>query len=80
MSVWASLGSQRLHSVELPELVQEVHIFADNDAPGLEAAQRSGEVHHVLGRTVLIRRPPPEHTDFNDWIVADADAWAEDWA
>src|SRR3954470_7415266 len=31
--VWASLGCRRLHRVELPELVREVHIFGDNDEP-----------------------------------------------
>jgi hypothetical protein len=33
-------------------------------------------VHRDRGRTVCIRRPPPEFNDFNDFIVAAADAWA----
>jgi hypothetical protein len=78
MSVWASLGGKRLHNVELPPFVREVHIFADNDAPGREAADRACEVHCKLGRVVEIRRPPLEFKDYNDFIVADADAWAGD--
>jgi putative DNA primase/helicase len=60
MSIWACLGSKRMHQVELPPLVEHVHIFADNDIPGFEAAHRTRDVHHALGRDVTIRRPPPE--------------------
>ena len=80
MSVWASLGGKRLHNVELPPFVREVHIFADNDAPGREAAWRASNAHCELGRTVRIRRPPPEIKDYNDFVVSDADAWAKDWS
>jgi putative DNA primase/helicase len=78
MSVWASLGGKRLHNVELPPLVCEVHIFADNDQAGREAAHRAGDVHRKLGREVKMRSPPPEFKDYNDFIIADADAWAGD--
>ena len=78
LSVWASLGGKRLHNVELPAFVREVHIFADNDQPGREAAYRASDAHRELGRTVKIRRPPPQFKDFNDFIVSDADAWAGD--
>jgi hypothetical protein len=80
MSVWASLGGGRLHNVELPAFVREVHIFADNDTPGREAAYRASDVHLKLGRTVEMRRPPPEFKDYNDFIVSDADAWAKDFS
>jgi hypothetical protein len=80
MSVWASLGGKRLHNVVLPPFVREVHIFADNDQAGREAAHRASDVHRKLGRDVEIRRPPPEFKDYNDFIVADADAWAKDFS
>jgi hypothetical protein len=80
MSVWASLGGKRLYNVELPPFVREVHIFADNDQPGREAAYRASDVHRELGRMVKIRRPPPQFKDFNDFIMSDADAWAKDWS
>jgi hypothetical protein len=78
MPVWASLGGKRLHNVELPSFVREVHIFADNDTPGREAAYRASDAHRELGRTVRIRRPPPQFKDFNDLITSGADAWAGD--
>jgi putative DNA primase/helicase len=71
--VWASLGCQRLHRVELPEIVEEVHIFGDNDASGRGAAQRAAEVHMQLGRRVVLRFPPEGLKDFNDLLNADAD-------
>ena len=43
MTVWASLGASRLHSVELPPEVEEVHVFVDNDEPGRTAAKRTAE-------------------------------------
>jgi putative DNA primase/helicase len=76
--VWASLGGQRLHRVELPEVVQEVHIFGDNDVSGRAAAQRASEVHIALGRRVVLRFPPDGLNDFNDLLNADADETLRD--
>jgi putative DNA primase/helicase len=78
MSVWACLGSKRMHTVELPPFVRHIHIFADNDRPGSDAAERTSRVHRDLGRTVTVRTPPAEFEDYNAFIVADADAWAGD--
>jgi putative DNA primase/helicase len=76
--VWASLGCRRLHRVELPELVREVHIFGDNDEPGRAAAHRTSEVHLALGRRVVLRFPPEGLKDFNDLLNADADETLRD--
>jgi putative DNA primase/helicase len=46
MSVWASLGGKRLHSVELPPFVREVHIFCDNDQPRIGLAM---SIAHLAG-------------------------------
>jgi putative DNA primase/helicase len=75
MPVWASLGSARLHRVELPPLVQEVHVFGDNDEAGKKAADRTAETHLGLGRTVHIHFPRQGSRDFNDALLADADDW-----
>ena len=56
------------------------YIFSDNDPPGQEAAEKAAKVHTDLRRRVEIRRPPVGFTDFNDWIIADADAWQKDCA
>jgi len=75
MTVWASLGASRLHSVELPPEVEEVHVFVDNDEPGRTAAKRTADVHTSLGRRVYLRSPPDQCGDWNDFLnlIADRD-------
>jgi hypothetical protein len=68
VTVWASLGSARLHQVELPSEVKEVHIFVDNDEPGRLAAKRTADVHTKAGRRVYLRSPPDECGDWNDFL------------
>jgi DNA primase len=75
MTVWASLGAARLHSVELPPVVEKVFIFGDNDEAGRKAAQRAGEAHTDLGREVRIHFPRGEAKDFNDLIIESANGW-----
>lgn len=75
MTVWASLGASRLHSVELPSEVEQVHIFADNDEPGRAAARRAAQTHANAGREVWLRSPPDQCGDWNDFLnlIADRD-------
>jgi hypothetical protein len=75
MTVWASLGASRLHNVELPSEVEEVHIFVDNDEPGRTAAKRAADVHTSIGRRVYLRSPPDQCGDWNDFLnlIADRD-------
>lgn len=74
--VWASLGASRLHQVELPNIVREVHVFADNDDAGRKAAEMARAAHEALGREVQIHFPRNGAKDFNDAINEDADGWA----
>jgi putative DNA primase/helicase len=67
--VWASLGCHRLHRVELPSLVREIHVFADNDEPGRTAANRTAALHQQAGRKVVLRFPPDTCKDWNDFQV-----------
>ena len=75
MTVWASLGASRLHSVELPPEVEEVHVFVDNDEPGRTAAKRAADTHTSMGRRVYLRSPPDQCGDWNDFLnlIADRD-------
>lgn len=75
LPVWASLGAARLHRVELPAEVGEVHVFVDNDEPGRAAAKRAADIHTSLGRRVCLRSPPDECGDWNDFLnlLADRD-------
>jgi putative DNA primase/helicase len=76
MSVWACLGASRLHNVELPPFVREVHIFADDDEAGRDAAEKTAAVHQSLRRRVLVHYPPLPATDWNEFLSTDADRWA----
>ena len=55
---WAALGAKRLHQVEIPQQVAELHIFADDDNPGRAAANRAKDRHTHAGCRVVIRFPP----------------------
>lgn len=68
--VWATLGAQRLARVAVPREVAEVHIFADNDEPGRAAAEQAAERHTREGRSVRIRFPALEFSDWNDALRA----------
>jgi putative DNA primase/helicase len=76
MSVWACLGAHRLHNVELPPFVREVHIFADDDETGRDAAEKTAAIHQALRRRVLVHYPPLPATDWNEFLITDADRWA----
>ena len=78
MSVWSSLGSERLHLVELPDVVEVVHFFADADDAGQRAADKAAIIHKRLVRRVEIHTPPAPHSDYNDYLLADADAWQKE--
>jgi DNA primase len=71
----AKLEHSRLHSVELPPEVDEVHVFVDNDEPGRTAARRAADVHTSIGRRVYLRSPPDQCGDWNDFLnlLADRD-------
>jgi len=67
--VWAALGA-RLAAVGIPAVVRELHIFADNDAPGQKAASEAAERHSRRGIKVVIRTPADEFGDWNDVLHA----------
>jgi putative DNA primase/helicase len=65
---WACLGASRMHRVAVPDSVRELHIFIDNDDPGRDAAERTAHAHRH--RRVVLRRPPDELGDWNDFLCA----------
>ena len=68
--VWACLGAGRMHRVQLPETVRELHLFGDNDDPGKCAVERTAHVQH--GRRVVLRFPPDGCKDWNDFLALQA--------
>ena len=72
LPVWCSLSASRLDRLWLPPESLEVHVFADNGAPGHEAAERAAKAYQAQGRRVVVRFPPAEFGDFNDLLCAEA--------
>jgi hypothetical protein len=68
--VWTCLGAARMHRVELPETVRELHLFGDNDEPGRCAVERTAHVQH--GRRVVLRFPPDGCKDWNYFLALQA--------
>lgn len=69
ITTWASLGAQRMHRVNIPDLCRELHIFVDADEAGMAAAERTAYAHRQTGRRVHIRIPPDGCKDWNDAIM-----------
>ena len=69
LPVWCALGASRMHRVALPPSVRKVVIFADNDAAGREAAERTANIHRLVDRSVEMRLPSIG-VDFNDELTA----------
>jgi putative DNA primase/helicase len=72
--VWASLGSERLGLVRIPEIVRELHVFGDNDDAGRKGADKAAERWAKRGVTVKLRFPPDGVSDWNDYLQARAHA------
>jgi putative DNA primase/helicase len=66
---WACLGAQRLGKLTLPLSVREVHVFADNDEPGVLHATAAAKHYSLSGRRVYLRRPPDNLKDWNDALL-----------
>jgi hypothetical protein len=65
--VWACLGSFRMCRVWIPDVVQELHLFGDNDDPGRDAVERAAHAHRH--RRVVIHFPPDQCPDWNDALI-----------
>lgn len=69
LPVWAALGA-RMKAIKLPAEVEEVMIFRDNGAAGLDMAVAAAELWEDQGRRVMIEAPPAELGDWNDVLKA----------
>lgn len=67
---WATLGSQRFDRIEIPDVVKELHLFADDDPPGRKAAEKAVARYQRIGRKVIVRFPPDGLGDWNDVVRA----------
>jgi hypothetical protein len=76
--VWCVLG-RRFDAVTIPNEVIELQIFADNGAPGKEAAAKGCGTFTTAGKRVAIRRPPGAFGDWNDALPHWHERPVEDW-
>ncbi len=72
--VWCSLSASRLDRLWLPSESLEIHIFADNGGPGIEAAERATKAYQAQGRRVVVRLPSASYDDWNDALRAEVTA------
>lgn len=63
---WAVLGAARLHRIALPDLVEEVRLYLDNDAAGRRAEALARQA--FAPRKVLAVYPPRTGADWNDML------------
>jgi putative DNA primase/helicase len=67
--VWAALSASLLARFEPPPGIASLRVFADNDKPGVEAAQRL--VERLQGRVCTeVHTPPRPAKDWNDVSMA----------
>jgi len=68
---WASLGGVRLARVDLPPEVREVHVFADADEAGREAAEKAVHRFRRDGLEARAFLPPDGAKDMNEALIAE---------
>ena len=68
--VWCCLGAPRMHRVFVPDSVDELILFGDNDEPGREAVIRTTAAHSH--RRAIAQFPPGTLNDWNDHLRAGA--------
>ena len=66
---WAALG-RRMAEVAIPFTVEQILIFADNGAQGRAAAEEAADRFTAQGRRVVLRFPPDDCGDWNDFVMA----------
>ncbi len=74
---WASLGGARLARVDLPPEVREVHIFADGDDAGREAAEKAVRRFRREGLKARAFLPPDGAKDMNEALMAERQTCAQ---
>ncbi len=74
-SVWCACGSP-LDKIALPDIVKNVHIYADNGEEGAKIAAKACGAYRAQGRAVTVINPPSEYGDFNDILTRAMEAAA----
>lgn len=76
--VWATLGSERLHQIAIPDRVTRLVLFPDNDVAGEIGAANALETYARPGRDIAIEFPPTGFKDWND-VLREGGEGVGDW-
>ncbi|GGC16118.1 DNA primase [Novosphingobium endophyticum] len=68
--VWATLGSERLARIAIPDTVTRLILLPDNDRGGRIGAAKAAQAHTMPGRTIETLWPPQGFNDWNDVLRA----------
>lgn len=77
--VWATLGSERLHQIAIPDHVTRLVLFPDNDIAGEIGVASAMEAYAVPGRIIETEFPPTGFKDWNDVLRAGGEGVGEWW-
>lgn len=72
---WALLSAGTIRTCPVIPGVSRLIIFADNDAPGLKAAEECAKRHARAGVLARIHHPSTPKSDWNDFIVEEKKKW-----
>lgn len=70
VTCWAALGAGRMANVFVPDIVRELHVFADDDDAGRRAVAEAVARHQRQGRVVVVRLPPIGCKDWGDYATS----------
>lgn len=77
--VWATLGSERLHQIAIPDHVSRLVLFPDNDAAGKIGAANAMAAHAIGNRIIEIQFPPLGFKDWNDVLRTSGGEGVGEW-
>ena len=77
--VWATLGSERLHQIAIPDRVRRLVLFPDNDRAGEIGVANALEAYAMPGREMDIEFPPAGFKDWNDVLRVGGEGVGDWW-
>jgi hypothetical protein len=77
--VWATLGSERLDQIAIPDRVNRLVLFPDNDIAGEIGAAHALDTYAGYGRTIETEFPPAGFKDWNDVLQAGGEGVGKWW-
>ncbi len=75
--VWASLGAERFHRIDIPSRIKRLVLLADNDRAGRRAVTRALESYALAGRDIIVLWPAAPFNDWNEVLRAGGKAVRE---